>query len=63
MHSYSIIIVISLTSRLKKKKKKKDRPTGPPNFQAKRANKPLFFRLYVLLFQMSNFQTCQTKRH
>ena len=24
-------------------KKKKDRPTYPPNFQAKGANKPLFF--------------------
>ena len=26
-----------------KKKKKKDRPTDPPNFQAKRANNLLFF--------------------
>ena len=25
------------------KKKKKDRPTDPPDFQAKRANKPLIF--------------------
>ena len=31
-----------------KKKKKKNRPTNPPNFQAKRANKPLFFlRPYI----------------
>ena len=29
--------------REKKKKKKKDRPTNPPNFQAKRANKPFIF--------------------
>ena len=28
----------------KRKEKKKDQPTDPPNFQAKRANKPLFFR-------------------
>ena len=27
----------------KKEEKKKGRPTDPPNFQAKRANKPLFF--------------------
>ena len=33
---------ISSTSRLKKKKKK-DRPTDPPNFQVKRANKTFTF--------------------
>ena len=26
-----------------KQKKKNDQPTDPPNFQAKKANKPLFF--------------------
>ena len=31
------------------KKKKKDRPTDPPNFQAKRANKPFIFRPYFYL--------------
>ena len=38
-----MIYCISSTSKLKKKK---DRPTDPLNFQAKRANKPLFFRPY-----------------
>ena len=33
---------ISSVSRLKKKKKK-DQPTDPPDFQAKRANKPFIF--------------------
>ena len=37
------LLCISSISRLKKK----DRPTDPPNFQAKRANKPLFLRPYL----------------
>ena len=38
-----IYIAFIQHSDLNKKKKKKDQPTDPPNFQTKRANKPLFF--------------------
>ena len=30
-------------------KKKKNQPTHPPNFQAKRANKPFIFRPYLYI--------------
>ena len=39
---------------IKKKKKKKDRPTDPPNFQGKRAKKPLFFLFLTALRYFEN---------
>ena len=35
--------VFLLCPDLKKKERKKNRPTDPPDFQAKRANKPFIF--------------------
>ena len=41
-------IQIKKKTKPKKKKKKKHRTTKPPNFQAKRANKPLFLLSLIL---------------
>ena len=37
---------VQIKKKKKKKKKKVDRSTDPPNFQAKGAKKPSFFRPY-----------------
>ena len=42
-----------------KKKKKKDQPTNPPNFRAKRANKPFIFLGRIVYIYMYIFVILQ----
>ena len=55
-HNMNKIVFLLCPDLKKKKKKKKDRPTDPPNFQAKRANKP--FISLVLINSIILWTTC-----